>query len=286
VKLVNLTCFVLLSAVQLVVAQTIPSYIAAAVADVSRPDIDRQRDSDRKPAEVIAFAGIKPGDKIADFIPGKGYFTNIFCNVVGDAGHVYAISVPRAASQQTATQPSTQPSMQGTSSTSTTEPTREACTNVTAISLKAKLRPAPELHSSSDDPGWVYEYYSSSPAAENFIAPEPLDVIWTSENYHDLHNKGFNSPDMFMVNNALFAALKPGGILVIEDHAAVAKSGARDTETLHRIDPELVKKEVIAAGFVFVGESNVLQHKDDPHTAKAHEMHDKTDRFLLKFRKP
>lgn len=111
-------------------------------------------------------------------------------------------------------------------------------------------------------------------------------MIWTSENYHDLHNKSFGSPNMMLVDQALLAALKPGGILMIEDHAAAAGSGARDTDTLHRIDPEQVKKEVIAAGFVFVGASTVLRGKEDPHTAKAHEMHDKTDRFLFKFRKP
>ncbi|MES1196364.1 MAG: methyltransferase, partial [Steroidobacter sp.] len=93
-------------------------------------------------------------------------------------------------------------------------------------------------------------------------------------------------PDMLLVDQSLFAALKSGGILMIEDHAAAAGSGARDTDTLHRIDPEQVKKEVIAAGFIFVGESKLLYHKDDPHTARAHEMHDKTDRFLFKFRKP
>jgi predicted methyltransferase len=111
-------------------------------------------------------------------------------------------------------------------------------------------------------------------------------MIWTSENYHDLHNKSFGSPDMLLVDRALLAALKSGGVLMIEDHAAVAGSGARDTDTLHRIDPELVKKEAIAAGFLFVGESKALRNKEDPHNAKAREMHDRTDRFLLKFRKP
>jgi predicted methyltransferase len=260
-------------------ADAIPAYIAAAVADPSRPDTDRERDADRKPAEVIAFAGIKPDDKVADFLPGRGYFTKIFCKVVGDSGHVYAISVPRnpPAGSAANSAPSDQPAA---------EPPGQACTNVTASTLQVQKRPAPELWSSSDDPGEVYEYWSFSPPAESFAAPEPLDLIWTSENYHDLHNKRFGSPNMLVVDKALLKALKPGGILMIEDHAAEAGSGARDTDTLHRIDPRQVKKEVIAAGFVFVGESKLLRHADDPHTAKAHEMHDKTDRFLFKFRKP
>jgi len=165
-------------------------------------------------------------------------------------------------------------------------PFSQACANITISSLHTTNFPAPELHSSSDDPGWVYEYWTSHLPAESFTAPEPLDVIWTSENYHDLHNKGFGSPDMSLVDQALFKALKPGGILMIEDHAAAAGSGARDTQTLHRIDPELVKQEVIAAGFEFIGESTLLHDAADPHTVKAHEMHDQTDRFLLKFRKP
>jgi predicted methyltransferase len=172
------------------------------------------------------------------------------------------------------------------SSSAATPPLAPACNNVTTIRLQGINRPAPELHSSSDDPGYVYEYWSSRPAAESFAAPEALDMIWTSENYHDLHNIGFGSPDMLLVDRALLAALKPGGILMIEDHAAAAKSGARDTDTFHRIDPELVKKEIITAGFEYVGESKVLSSKDDTHTTKAHDMHDKTDRFLLKFKKP
>jgi predicted methyltransferase len=262
-------------------AEPIPDYIATAVADASRPDTDRERDANRKPAEVIAFAGLKLGDKVADFMPGRGYFTKIFCKIVGDTGHVYAISIPRQAPP-----PAQGATSSASSSSSAPPPLAPDCNNVSSIRLQGINRPAPELHSSSDDPGWVYEYWSSRPAAESFAAPEPLDMIWTSENYHDLHNKGFGSPDMLLVDRALLATLKPGGILMIEDHAAAAGSGARDTDTLHRIDPEQVKKEVIAAGFVFVGENKVLRSKDDPHTAKAHEMHDKTDRFLFKFRKP
>ncbi|MDR3417304.1 MAG: hypothetical protein P4L83_14050 [Nevskia sp.] len=259
-------------------ADSMPDPIAAAVADPSRPDTDRQRDADRKPAEVIAFAGIKPGDKVADFMPGRGYFTRIFCKAVGESGHVYAISVPfkrpAAASPAVRSAPSDKPAA---------EPRGQACTNITAITLEGK----PSVAEDGDSPGgMVYQYWSYGVPAENFAAPEPLDLIWTSENYHDLHNKAFGAPDLAAVDKALFQALKPGGVLVVEDHAAEPGSGARDTETLHRIDPELVRKEVTAAGFEYVGESKLLRHPDDPHTAKAHEMHDKTDRFLLKFRRP
>jgi predicted methyltransferase len=71
----------------------IPGYIQTAVAEPTRPERDRQRDADRKPEQVIAFAGIKPGDQVAELMPGGGYFTRIFCRVVGPSGHVYAVSV-------------------------------------------------------------------------------------------------------------------------------------------------------------------------------------------------
>jgi predicted methyltransferase len=264
-RLLGAGCVAAMLVARAAYAATIPAHISAAVADPSRPVADRERDAGRAPAEVLAFAGIEPGDKVLDFMPGNGYFTRIFCKAVGESGHVYAVSVP---------------------SPSTPEPPSHACTNVTASLLKASKRAAPELWSSNDDPGMVYEYWSFSSAAENFTAPEPLDLIWISENYHDLHNEQFGAPNMAVVNKALFSALKPGGVLVIEDHAAVRGSGVRDTRTLHRIEAREVKREVIAAGFVFVAESKLLRNPRDPHTAKAHELHDRTDRFLFKFRKP
>jgi len=271
-------CLILvtISLIDVVAADEIPTYILSAVAHPRRPETDRERDANRKPAEVIAFAGLKRGDKVADFMPGKGYFTKIFCNVVGDNGHVYAISVPKPASS-----PNTK-SVEDKSAT----PSLGACANVTAITLQSRNYPAPKKYNSSDDPGGVYEYYESRMPVESFVAPEPLDMIWTAENYHDLHNKNFGLPNMQWVDTALLAALKPGGVLIVEDHAAANGSGARDTATLHRIDVEQVKKEVTNAGFEFVAESRVLRSADDPHTAKAHDLHDKTDRFLLKFRRP
>src|SRR5690242_2585295 len=70
-------------------AEKIPSYITAAVADAGRPEEDKQRDANRKPAETVAFAGIKPGEKVVELVPAKGYFTRIFSKVVGPKGHVF-----------------------------------------------------------------------------------------------------------------------------------------------------------------------------------------------------
>jgi predicted methyltransferase len=228
-------------------AGKVAAYISAAVAEPTRPEKDRMRDADRKPAEVIAFAGIKPGDKVGELMPGRGYFTRIFCRVVGDTGHVYAVSVAFAdAPPPPPAPPPAAPEAPN------------PCTNVTT---------------------------DKKPAAQ-FSLPGGLDVVWTSENYHDLHNKMFGSPDMKAFDGAIYAALKPGGVFIVEDHVAEAGSGARDTETLHRIDPELVKREVTAAGFVFVSSSDLLHNADDPHTAKVFELKGKSDKMLLKFRKP
>ena len=246
-------------------AGAIPPHISEAIAHPDRPAADRERDARRKPAEVIAFAGIKPGDKVADFMPGDGYFTRILCKVVGDSGHLYAISIlPDAKAGAPA----------------------QNCLDVTAIDLKSERRSAPQLWSSDDDPGGVYEYWTFSPAAENFAAPEPLDLIWIADNYHDLHSESSGAPNMRVFARALLKALKPGGVLLIEDHAAARGAGARDIDTLHRIEARQVKMEVTEAGFVFVAQSKLLRNARDPHTGKAHDLSDNTDRFLLKFRRP
>jgi len=219
-----------------------PAYVSAAVADTSRPDADRQRDTDRKPDQVLAFAGVKPGDSIGELQPGGGYYTRLLCKVAGDTGRVYTIRVLPPV-------PLNRP---------TPEPPKIACTNLIPTTL----------------------------VITDLKMPADLDVVWTSENYHDLHIKVFGPADMKAFNTAIFKALKPGGIFIIEDHAAQSGSGARDSDTLHRIDPELVKQEVTSVGFEFVGASNVLQTSDDPMTVRVFDLKGKTNKFLFKFRKP
>lgn len=214
----------------------------------------------------MAFAGIAPGARVADFMPGTGYYSRILCTLVGESGHVYAISIASGAA-------------------STGEPLAPACANVTSIELRAAKRPAPELWSSSDDPGVVYEYWSFTPAAELFAAPEPLDAIWLAERYHELRSANLGSPNQRLVNRALWSALKSGGVLLIEDYVAERRSADHAAASVHRIDPEQVKRELVAAGFEFVGASKVLRRRDDPRTANAHASNDAADRFLLKFRK-
>ena len=120
----------------------------------------------------------------------------------------------------------------------------------------------------------------------DFHLPQPVDLVWTSQNYHDLHN--IPGLDVAAFDRAVYAALKPGGIFLVLDHAAPAGSGLSDTATLHRIDPAAAKKEILSAGFEFVGESDVLRNPSDPHTKVVFDpsIRGHTDQFIYKFRKP
>jgi predicted methyltransferase len=222
--------------------------ISAAVADSARPDADRQRDADRKPAELLAFAGIRPGSKIGEMLPGGGYFTRIFSKAVGSKGVVYALVPARPANA-----PAGAPDFA-----------------------------APMLALAADAKYNNVKVGSMDPAAP---LPELVDVVWTSLNYHDLHNRP--NADLMAANKMALNALKPGGVYIVIDHAAETGSGKRDTQTLHRIEPAFVKAEVLAAGFEFAGESDLLRNANDPHNVGVRDLgRGKSDQFVFKFRKP
>lgn len=71
-----------------------PAFIASAVSDAARPAADKARDADRKPGEMLAFFQIKPGQKVAELLPGGGYFTRILSKAVGPNGKVYVLGPP------------------------------------------------------------------------------------------------------------------------------------------------------------------------------------------------
>jgi predicted methyltransferase len=125
-------------------------------------------------------------------------------------------------------------------------------------------------------------------SAAALSAPAQADVVFTSQNYHDYPDKFMGPVDLASFNKQVFAALKPGGVYVIVDHAAETGSGLRDTETLHRIDPMIVRSQVEAAGFEFAGESDVLRNPADDHTLKVFDktIRGHTDQFVYRFRKP
>jgi predicted methyltransferase len=145
--------------------------------------------------------------------------------------------------------------------------------------------PPPPVQAIATDPHYGNVSVSLQRAADLKL-PQGVDLVWTSRNYHDFHN--IPDVDVAAINRAVFAALKPGGTYLVLDHAAEAGSGTRDTNTLHRIDAEAVKKEVSSVGFKLAGESDILRNKGDPHTAKVFdaEIRGHTDQFILKFTKP
>jgi predicted methyltransferase len=216
--------------------------IAAALADSRRPEADIARDALRQPAEIMAFAGVSEGWRIADIGPGGGYYSRLFAVAVGDTGRVYAVDRP---------------------------PSAERPRPMSAVAAEY----ANITHLTDGYQGWT-------------IA-EPLDAIFISQIYHDffLPQLGIDVPAL---NRAMFAALKPGGVLVIIDHAAVDGSDISVTNTLHRIDRAQVVRDMEAAGFVLEAESDVLRNRADNRTERVFEadIRGHTDQFALRFRKP
>ena len=223
--------------------------IAAAVSDANRPDADKQRDANRKPTQTLEFLGIKPGEQVAELLPGGGYFTRIFSKAVGPQGHVYALVPERPANA-----PADMPDLAGKVKAIAADANYS---NVTVV-----IQPLNKL-----------------------LTPAPVDVVFTAQNYHDLHNFPI---DVVAFNKTILASLKPGGLYVVVDHSAPAGSGLKDTKTLHRIDADVVKQEVTAAGFEYVGASDILANAADTRTAMVFDpsIRGKTDQFILKFRKP
>jgi len=192
----------------------------------------------------VAFAGVKPGDVVAELLPGGGYYTRILAATVGPQGHVYAV-VPPAFAQRPG-----------------------GLDSLNALAA---------------------QYGNITVVAQDLAAlslPKPVDLVWTTENYHDLHNGP--SANVAGVNKAMLQVLKPGGIYFVEDHSAAPGSGTSATQSLHRIDPAAVKAEVEAAGFKFDAESSVLANPDDPKTVGVRDasVQGETEKFAIRFRKP
>lgn len=226
------------------------AYITAAVADKGRPEADTKRDADRKPAEMMEFAGVKPGQTVVDFLPGGGYFTRIFSKAVGAKGVVYAVSGPPRVSND-----------------------------------PAKPAPTPAQDVIAADPNYANVKSIHAPLTSGVVIPTKADVVWTSQNYHDVKN--VPNVDMLAFDKSIFEALKPGGVFIVLDH--VANPGdPNSTKTLHRIDPAVVKQEVTAAGFKYEGESTALKNPADDHTKGIRDgfSQGQTDQFIYKFRKP
>lgn len=227
-------------------------HIEAAVSSAERPESETARDARRKPAEILAFAGVEPGMHVADLLGGTGYYTDLFSRAVGDDGSVL----------------------------------NHINYYVRGRFIEA-FGPGGILEKRLESPQWQKNVRVSFGDLDEFKSDVPLDMAFMALFYHDTAWQGTERDKM---NKAIHDALKPGGVFVVIDHAAEDGSGTRDVKSLHRIGKQLVIDEVTAAGFVLEAESNVLSAPAD--TRDYHVFRDfatnrdATDRFVLKFRKP
>jgi len=225
-----------------------PADVKAAAADPARA-ADAAADARRHGPEILSFAGLNEKAVVIDLIPGGGYWTRLFAKAVGPEGHVYGIW-PKPYAMEAKSDVDNYMKLAGSA----------AFPNVSG-----SIEPATELS-----------------------APAKADLVFTAQNYHDYPDKFMGPVDPAVLNKAAFDALKPGGIYLIIDHVAASGSGLRDTDTLHRIDPAIVKQQVTAAGFTFVGESKLLANPADDHSIIVFDkaIRGKTDQFIYKFKKP
>jgi len=223
-----------------VMAAAIPEYVTKALGDTTRPQADMDRDALRLPAQTIAFAGVKPGMKVAEFFPGGGYFTRPLSDVVGPTGHIYGIE-------------------------------------------NAKWDDGSDAKVAAG----VKEHNVSMQMTKfgAFSLPEKVDLVWLTQNYHDLHIAKYGPVDMAAFNRHVYESLKPGGIYFILDHQANPGTGEAQIAKLHRIEKSQVIREVEAAGFKLMAEGDALHRPADDHTKSIFDksIRGRTDQYMLKF---
>jgi len=223
--------------------------VAAAVANPKRPAEDIENDSSRKPAQVLSFFEIKPGMTVLDLFSGSGYYTEILNSIVGEEGHVIAHTneayIPFSG-----------------------ESYQKRYTNGRLAQTSTIIAEADDLE-----------------LEENSLDAALLVLTWHDFLFADKEN-GWNSIDESLLLNKLCKAMKPGAVLGLIDH--VANSGgdpAHVAETLHRIDPQIVKDAFAKSCFTLKGEAGFLGNDGDDHTLAVFEksIRGNSDRFVLKF---
>lgn len=201
-----------LFASQPVLAADVPAHIAAAVAAPERSDKDRERDARDRPAEVMAFAGIQPGMAIADVFGGGGYWTELLARAVGAKGQVTLVN-------------------------------NAPYLDFSREDLKTRF---------ADDrlPGVTRRTIET---CDLKLAKAGYDLILIVMSYHDLYyvdeTGGWPAIDAGGFLNQLHAALKPGGSLLIVDHAAAAGTGNSGAGEIHRIEETFAKRDIESHGF-------------------------------------
>lgn len=209
----------------------------AILANPDRPDNERALDAIRKPEEMLKFFGVKGGDKVADLMASRGYYTAVLSQAVGEKGIVYSAN----------------PTVR--------DETRERFKKPLYANVKL---------------------IEGGMGTVALPADGSLDFVLINLDYHEV-----DPADRAAMNKRVFAALKPGGVYGVVDHASQDGAGDSVRKTLHRIEKPLVVKEVTGAGFTLAKEGEMLRNPDDPRTESAlKEQRGKSDRFVLRFEKP
>lgn len=227
------------------------SIYEAAVANDARPEADRARDAGRKPAEVLKFLGITPGMTVLDMFSGGGYYTEILSYTVGDSGRVIAQS-------------------------------NEAYLQFVGDEfeeryLGGRLSNAQVLMAENN---------------ELKLEAESLDAILLVLSFHDLFyaapEQGWPAIDIAAFLAELYSGLRTGGVVGIIDHYAAEGAPSDTGGTTHRIDPAIVIAMMAEAGFELDAQSDMLRNPDDDYEKVVFdpEVRGKTDRFVMRFRKP
>ncbi|MDB5894490.1 MAG: putative methyltransferase [Rhodoferax sp.] len=255
-----------------VAAALTPARIAEIVASPDRSEADRRNDVRRKPREMLAFIGVRPGMTALDLSAAGGYTTELIARATGPSGRVYGQSparppASRPAQPEGSSAPATMgapPPVAGAGPKPSPVALAERAMNPNAANIVAVVRPF------------------ESPVPPE-LASNGLDLVTLMFNYHDFGHMGV---DRAAVNRAVFAALKPGGLYVIADHAGRAGTGISESGTLHRIEEKFLRTEVEQAGFRLVAEGDFMRNPADPRDRNTPEPPQPKDEFVLKFVKP
>ena len=247
--------------------------IAEIVASPDRRAADRTNDLRRKPQDMLAFIGLRPGMVALDLSAGGGYTTELIARSVGPAGRVYGQSRPRDPNA-----PAPAPSApEGAAAPAAAKPAAVPAgppSSPLALAERAKNPAAGNIVA-------VVRRFEDPVPSE--VASNALDLVTLMFNYHDL---GWIGVDRAQMNRAVFAALKPGGMYVIADHSGRPGTGISESGTLHRIEEAFLRREVEAAGFRLAAEGNFLRNPGDPRDRNTPDPPQPKDEFVLKFVKP
>ena len=250
-----------------------PARVAEIIASPDRSAADRVNDKRRKPDEMLNFIAIRPGMVALDVSAGGGYTTELLARAVGPTGRVYGQSPPRARGRRRPHQRSAPPG---------------ACfvDGLGAGAGRARVLPRSRSPSVRRNPNAsnivaVVQPFENPVPAE--VASNGLDLVTLMFNYHDL---GWMNVDRARMNRAIFAALKPGGMYVIADHAGRAGTGISESGTLHRVEEAFVRSEVESAGFRLRETGYFLRNPNDPRDRNTPDPPQPKDEFVLKFVKP